>query len=905
MSVSHLEGSSPILLGIALFIGFTVVPASASSQALGIRHPALDHGIDKSKAAVYEKAVERVMAMDEEMMLSYMPDYAYANYCECPNCYGGVEGNGVLTWTLDRPEELKCRFCGTVVYPNEKYSESQVLTGKNKLGEEIRFPYYHNKERDIPHFLSTHLLMYKRAWLEAQCIALGKAYQTTGKEEYARRVVLVLDRIGQRYPHYPVMQNLSRKFLFRESQDLPYVWDSGKWNYFHNEIPKNLIAGYDMVCESKEFEKLSEKRGYDVREKFENDFLRKTFDVIAASPYHISNVVGYDIAGAALLGRVINEPGYVHRAFGWMKQNVDEGFLFDGVWHEGTPSYHAMTVGGIKSAFGTVQGYSDPPGYVDPVDGTRFDNLDPEKQVPFWGKCINAPSVMDLPNGWSSCIHDTHPHERRSQPRSTTVSTILPGLGHASLGRGSEGNQMQAQLHFSGGYGHQHYDNLNLTLWAKEREMLPDLGYTWTQMRYWTTCTLAHNLVVVDRKDQSSGSSDGDLIWFFPDSGGVSVVEADGKRGYRNVKDVDLYRRLLVTIPVSEADAYVVDLFRVRGGSTHDWVLHGDADEDTTASCSLPLDERRETMLEPGEKWVEPTIEGATFNPYGMLRELQKAEAPGGFQVTFAYTKEPKRGLRAHLLPPGPSQVWLGKSPSVRRMGYGPNADMRKAYDFWMPQLLVRRTGPSPLSSCFAAVEEPYRDKPFIDSVTPLKVTPEDSSVVALQVRHGDTVDTVIQTLDEPPYPERVTADGFRLKGRLAIVRRQGGKVTGAWLFEGESLLGGGLQLKATTSRYTGDITAATRIADGATQDAFVTDAALPIGTTLHGVWMIVTHASGHKHGYEIDRVEKRDGKTVIVLTSEHGLKIEGDATKEIYFPRRTFKGKNTFVIAVATSVTK
>ncbi|MBM4086879.1 MAG: hypothetical protein FJ272_18990, partial [Planctomycetes bacterium] len=509
--------------------------------------------------------------------------------------------------------------------------------------------------------------------------------------------------------------------------------------------------------------------------------------------------------------------------------------------------------------------------------------------------------------------HDTHPGEKRAAPRGQTVSTIAPAYGHASLGRGSGPHQMLAQLHFSGDYGHHHSDNLNLTLWAKEREMLPDLGYTWTQMRYWTTCTLGHNLVVVDRKDQVGRPADGDLLSFFPGSSGVAVVEADGKRAYSNIKGLDTYRRLLVMIPVSEADAYVVDIFRVRGGAMHDWALHGDADEDTTAACSLALSEKRPTMLEAGEEWAEPTIEGARFNPYGMLRDMRKAETDAGFQVAFAYAQQPERGLRVHLLPGGRSEVWLGKSPSVRRMGYGISGDMRKAYDFWMPQLLVRRAGQAPLASVFVAVEEPFAGTPFITGVAPLKLTPADDGGVALQVRHGDAVDTIISTEQRghPSFPGNmdvpfsVSGDGVQLRGHLGIVRRQSGKVTGAWLFEGQSLSGEGFSVKAERERCTGEIVAATRKADGAADDAFLTDAPLPVGDALRGAWMIVTYANGFRQGYEIDRVEKRDGKTWIILTDDHGLRIEANQTQEVFFPRRKMDGKNTFVIPLAATLAR
>ncbi len=879
--------------------------AFGAGQALGVKHPVFDYKIDKDNAAGYEKGVERVMAMSEEEVLSFVPPYAIVYYCECPNCYGGVEGNNIFIWSIDRPDELKCRFCDEIVYPNDKYPENQLIKGKNKLGEEISFPYYLNEDKDIPHFFSTHLLRHKRGWLVGQLIALGRAYQATAKAEYAARVVLVLDKFGQVYPHYPVMQNGCRRFKFRESQEMPYPWDSGKWGYFHNEIPKPLLTAYDLVCESKEFDKLSEERGYDVRERLENDFFKATYEVIAASPYHVSNVVGYDIAGAAILGRIINEPAYVHRAFGWMKQNVDEGFFYDGMWHE-APSYHYMTIGGIRAAFDTVRGHTDPPGYVDEIDGTRFDDFDPDTQVPFWARCVSAPAIVSFPNGCVSPIHDSWAGSKYGAPaRAKTVSTILPGYGHASLGRGTGGDQMQAQLHFSGGYGHTHLDNLNLILWAKGREMLPDLGYTWTQMRYWCACTLGHNTVVIDRQDQKGSGSDGDLLWFFPDSNGVSVVDADGKRGYKQIEGLDMYRRMLVMIPVSDADAYVVDVFRVRGGSMHEWALHGDADEDTTATCSLDLSGSRKWMLEEGEEWKEPTIEGARFNPYGMIRDVANAETEGDFQVDFNYVEETTRGVRIHMLNDQSAEVWLGRAPSVRRMGVGTRGDMRKAYDFWMPQLLVRRQAEAPLASVFAAVEEPYSGKPFIRRVERVQLTPADDNAIALRVTHGDTVDTIISTLDEPPYPQRVTADGVAFNGKLGILREVNGKTTGAWLFEGEKLTGGGWMVASEKGRYDGQIQAATRKADGAEYDAFVTDAELPADDVLHGVWMIVTHGNGFTHGYEIDRVEVRDGKTFVLLTDDHGLKIDGSVTEEVFFPQREIEGTNSFVIPLAVAMVK
>ena len=914
MTVLNCDGCNPIqLLALCAMLGTVALPAMGAGQALGIKHPVLDHRIDPAGAAGYEQAVEQVMAMSEEEMLSYVPEKSYSRFCYCPNCHGGSQGSGIYEWSLDRPEELKCKFCG-MVFPNDQYPDDQTMSGKNALGETITYRYHQDQKRDdLTIFIRAHILMHKRSWIMGQCSALARAYHATGKEEYARRVALILDRTAQVYPHYPVMQHPITSFQFAKSQAPPFAWNAGRWGNFHNEIPKSVIWPYDLVYDSEEFDKLSEERGYDVREKLENDFLKVTYEAAAASKYHVGNVVGYDVAGVAILGRVINEPAYVHRSFGWMKQNVDEGFFYDGMWHE-APSYHYMTMGGLQSAFNTVRGYSDPPGYVDEVDGTRFDDLDPEKQVPFLARCIGAPSVLDFPNGCSSTIHDTWANERRSKPRMRTVSTICPGYGHASLGRGEGSDQMQAQLHFSGAYGHSHSDNLNLSLFAKGREMLCDLGYTHIKLRSWTVNTVGHNLVAVNRTRQTGRQSDGDLLAFFPDAGGVAVVEADGKRAYANIEGLDMYRRMLVTVPVSEADAYVVDVFRVRGGRMHDWLLHGSADDEMTAECSVPLSGNRENMLEPDEEWQEPRTEGSSFNPYGVIREVASGKTDDDVVTTFAYVDEPDKGVRVHLSGAAGSEVHLGRSPSVRQA----KRDSTKAYEYWMPQLVVRRepadgegADGAGLQSTFVAVEEPYSGRPFISSVEQPALTPPDDNAVALRVTHGNTVDTIISTLDEAPYPERKTADGIAIKGRLGIVRQVEGKTTGVWLFDGIALTADDWSVKAEISSYGGEIVGATRKLDGAENDTFITGAGLPgaadvpEGDDLHGRWMIVTHGNGFTHGYPIERVEKQDGKTVIVLSMDHGLKIEGEQTQEVYFPRRTIEGANTFVIPLAVTMVK
>jgi hypothetical protein len=219
-----------------------------------------------------------------------------------------------------------------------------------------------------------------------------------------------------------------------------------------------------------------------------------------------------------------------------------------------------------------------------------------------------------------------------------------------------------------------------------------------------------------------------------------------------------------------------------------------------------------------------------------------------------------------------------------------------------MPTLVVRRSGSAPLSSVFTAVYEPFERERFLDEVQPVAVTPASPDVCAMRVTHGEYTDTIVVTHDQPPYPERLTADGVSLQGRVGVVRRRGETVVGTWLFEGTDLRCGGNAISSEAGAFTGDITAAPRIGEGAECDGFITDAKLPAGETLQGAWVIVTHGNGFTHGYPIERIDAVDGMTRIVLGMDHGLHVEGSTTREVYVPRRTMEGANRFRIPLAAS---
>ena len=94
------------------------------------------------------------------------------------------------------------------------------------------------------------------------------------------------------------------------------------------------------------------------------------------------------------------------------------------------------------------------------------------------GAMLGAPATIAYPDGRVCPVHDTWANARHGlRPRKKSACRICPGYGHALLGAGTGDHQTQAHLHFSGGYGHTHLDNLNFGLFAFGREMLADIEY--------------------------------------------------------------------------------------------------------------------------------------------------------------------------------------------------------------------------------------------------------------------------------------------------------------------------------------------------------------------------------------------------------------------------------------------
>lgn len=373
-------------------------------------------------------------------------------------------------------------------------------------------------------------------------------------------------------------------------------------------------------------------------------------------------------------------------------------------------------------------------------------------------------------------------------PASGSVNLTEWCLAHLRTGQGGDGRAVWLDYDAGGGHGHQ--DGLNLGLFAKGLDLLPDYGYPpvqyggWGSPRAgWYRCTAAHNTVLVDHRSQPSGRGE-TTLWAVGRRFRAVRVDAPALNQGRR------YQRTVALIDTGEADSYVIDLVRVAGGHDHAWLLHSTFGTATAAGLSLsPADGfdlagqwrgfRSDPSPTPG--W---TVEVAVDD----LRKL----LPAGTDVR----------LRYHGLTPG-AEVLLGES-WVSHNGFSVNDEA------WLPQIVVRRRAEGELDSTFVGVIEPYQDQPLLTSARRLALTDGagtalGDSQVAIAVALADGREDLLVARDpqaRTPLPVRPAGWSVETAADLTFVRRGPGGPVRAALAGGGATIDGWVLLAQGYSEF-------------------------------------------------------------------------------------------------------
>ncbi len=342
---------------------------------------------------------------------------------------------------------------------------------------------------------------------------------------------------------------------------------------------------------------------------------------------------------------------------------------------------------------------------------------------------------------------------------------------HIAILRSGEGPDSRAAwLDYDSGGGHSHQDGMNLGLFARGLDLMPDFGYPPVQFGGWSSpkanwyrMTASHNTVVVDGKNQANAAgkttlwADGECFQCVRASAGAMI---GGKQ----------YERTAATVNVPDGDFYLLDIFRVVGGTDHAKFFGSHFGTLHTKGLSLADAEpfghgtqmrSFKTDLAPEPGWrVDWKIEDRY--------EILPQDTPVGLRYTDLTTDAEA----------STAEAWVTAGQ------YNTSVEAR------VPRIMVRRRAEkTPLASTFVAVVEPFGEKSKIASIRRLPLedpngTPYSDANVAVEIEFDDgSRDLLIAADVENPLglTPAATANSsklvqpdwkVRLEGELCMVRK-------------------------------------------------------------------------------------------------------------------------------------
>ena len=846
-----------------------------------------------------KRNVRYVMSLTEEEMLSIVPAQSGIYFTDCPNCEKGTQDRGPFKWAPERPREIVCGGCGEKYPQNPKYPDDKIteVTGPNGPH---KYPYYERPDGKYRIYFRAHADYWAREYMANQCQYLAELYWTTKDEGYARRAALILLRFADVYPGYAYHMDLP----FRQKRFSPWTrnrvkgasaYRTAKWSWWaYMDVSEPLVRAYDCL---REWPGLAKMANGQAIERIENDLLGAMVDFSLGFRERYSNMSPIMWRRVIYAGRVLRRPTYVREAVRRFERFTRERFLHDGHWLETSPSYCSQVIGGLKAVANALKGYEYPEGYLKSNKGGRMGDAilrEVSARVKDVAYSLYAPK---LPNGRMLPVNDTWARSKRGA-RKTMEPVLMPGLGAAVMGGGEGEHQLHVHLNFTSGRGHKHKDALSFGLFAFDKELLPDIGYTHTKYRAWATSMMSHNTVVVNGRESGYDREHvgNRLRAFATDRRGFHVSEAESRTAYPDI--VTRYRRTLFTIGTDSRDCYVVDVFQVKGGKQHDYLLHGSADEDSMATVTgahmTPFDG---TLMNPGVKFVLPKGESrgvGAEGAYGFVHDLSSGNAGDVVALDMRLTKSPAIGTRTLLLAEEGTAVHLGQAPSIRR-----SRRMDSTLDrYQAPFSCARRQGDD-LESVFVAVHEPISGKPKIASASVERLA--DGVIVRID-RASRGIDYVVAALDDAAALDQPP---LVFRGRFGMLRIKGDRVLEAHLVGGELLRFGSFDLTAEAG-WRGEIRGVARMRGGDSRGYFDVAETIPADVSRLGRAVIVHHPDGTLHGYSVVRIEKTDGGSRLFVREDPGFKITADgSTKFLCHPLRTIKGtRHTYEMLNAVHVT-
>ncbi len=813
---------------------------------------------------------------------------------------------GHYPWIMsrDKPFKVECPI-GHEVYPSNDFKPwwTESKTAVTPVTPENSSP--HDKyvdngagwvdEKGERYWFVAHYMFWQR-WRRDVLPGienLSQAYLLTGKPVYGHKCAVMLARLAQVYPQMDYLKQAYHNTYPSKARGkiLDYIWETSTVNSMANAYDAAYPAT-DLKADPELHAFLQSKGIPDLRASIEKNIITEMIEALRNNT--IRGNMGMPQRAMAGLALVLDnddparghttqelvdwilrtEPG---KTTGETEALFYNGFYRDGHGGESSPGYSA----GWNGNFYTVAKDLDRLGvnlFTRPKMKKMADILLDLTMAGTFGPSIgDNGSARGAGRLWSANVfkeawiryhdpryaqalrlmnfHDQSLWEDSVEEEVKTASAGLGdevalstrnmgGYGLAVLETGKGKDRRAVSMYYgSAAGGHGQRDRLTTESWFYGKTMLSDHGYPahWLPKNpFWTANTISHYAVVVDKKWQQNFS--GGRLSVLADSPTARVMEASAESVYP--RDVTLYRHTTAMIDLSPSRSYLFDVWRVRGGSQHDWSFHGFPFADFSApTLNWSAPQKTGTLAGPSVKFAD---EGAPNKESGFqyLFNVQKA-APADTFTSEWKSSQDDTALRMTLLNP-PSEVFAADcEPELQ-----PGAPETMKY------LIARQTGAEgqkDLSSTFAAVIEPVKGKNSIQSAQPLVPLTPHPGFAGARVDYLDDqgtlkTDFVLSAMD--------TKKAVKLPGGLEFAGQFG-------VASDDRLL----LVNGTRLRYGNYLVEAkpvpTKIAGvNASANEITLNALLPAGA-LSGKVVTISNAL-HSTSYTIQSAVNRDGRTVL-----------------------------------------
>ncbi len=740
-------------------------------------------------------------------------------------------------------------------------------TRRVESGSKVYEPTPPNPQR--PRVLRIRALAYEQAAL----------FLLTGDRHAAEKGRDLLLRFAEVVPSWPLYDRHNRPHAQNEKAYLLDGTANGIWSVWH---PLDLRESLPLL------------RAYDIlrptlapadREKIETRLFVHQKELNDRIPRHrnlYTNLQGYRLPAQILFGRVLERPTYVHEAVRYLDELLRYSYTADGFWKEVTPGYHRQIstrlIGQCPLA---AEGYSDPPGYTDPVDGTRFDQLDLHQQLaPTFARMEAALDALAMPDGSYASLNDAWPKKDRVPPgrEGAAAKPALLGIaGVAKLGMG----EMSVFLTFHGYRIHHQDAPLNLLWFAGGREVFSETGYQALpdsgSSRVWNSISASHNTVTVDESmDQrsparlpesllvpeegtpaanerelvaalpaaTSHATQGRLLVWHARNPKAQAMEAERERAYPGV--ASRYRRTLVLLGKGGGDGILVDIFRIRGGRTHDFALRGGLDEAYTMSFDAALEPASGVLYE-----------------FVQLRQRASVKPPLRATVEYADGYRVRSWLSALTGTAGAeTSLLVGEAPAIRRLGTAP-------FSFLRHQL---RAADGALETCYVWVHESGREA----TLRSVKTHAEGGNLI-ITLERDDREDILLSGEEDASL---FAQSGLSFTGRLALASRTGSTWSGT-VFSGGPLKHEGSILATASPALAGVVEATQQRRAGAGEDSL--RIRLEEGASLAGLRPYLVHIDfGEHQRFSIPVTAARETPEGLLLNLAHPPGFEMKAGRAV-----------------------